>query len=77
MYTETYKEGVNRMDKLTAKAAEWLAIPNNTKKEMCSLMGITKPTLDKRLQGKSKWTFSDAKIIATLTDSTLEELTGN
>ena len=65
------------MDKLTAKAAEWLAIPNNTKKQMCSLMGITKPTLDKRLTGRSKWTFSDAKVIATLTDSTLEELAGN
>ena len=62
------------MDKLTAKAAEWLVIPSNTKKKMCSLMGITRPTLDKRLTGRSKWTFSDAKVIATLTDSTLEKL---
>lgn len=65
------------MDKLTAKAAEWLAIPNNTKKELCELMGITKPTLDKRLTNRSKWTFSDAIVIATLTGSTLEELAGN
>ena len=62
------------MERVTAKAAEWLAQPNNTKVALCEMLDITMPTLNKRLQGKSKWTFSDAKVIATLTDSTLEEL---
>lgn len=65
------------MERVTAKAAEWLAIPNHTKKELSELLGITQPTLVKRLAGKSKWTFSDARIIASLTGTTLDDLAGN
>ena len=64
------------MERVTAKAAEWLAQPNNTKVALCEILGITRPTLDKRLQGKSKWTFSDAQKIATLTGCTLNDLAG-
>ena len=64
------------MERVTAKAAEWLAIENNTKAELCERLGITMPTLNKRLQGKSKWTFSDAQKIAALTGCTLNDLAG-
>jgi hypothetical protein len=64
------------MERVTAKAAEWLAQPNNTKIALCEMLDITMPTLNKRLQGKSKWTFSDAQKIATLTGCTLNDLAG-
>lgn len=64
------------MEKVTAKAAEWIVIPGNSKQELSKVLGIARPTLDRRLTGRSQWTWVEAKKIAELTGCTPNDLAG-
>ena len=64
------------MDNVTARAATWLAIRGNQKRELAQLLGISRPTLDRRFSGQSQWRWEEALKIADLTGCTPNDLAG-
>ena len=62
------------MDRVAEKAFSWIAKKGNTKTKLARILDISRPTLDKRLDGDSQWTWDEVRIISSLTDTTLDEL---
>lgn len=62
--------------RINEKLGAWLLADEHTKAVLAKLLGISRPTLNSRLSGNSKWTWDEAVLIAELTGCTLNELAG-
>lgn len=62
------------MDRVAERALWWINQRGNTKSKLARILDISRPTLDKRLDGDSQWTWDEVRTISSLTDTTLEEL---
>lgn len=58
------------------KLGAWLLKKENTKTELAKRLGISRPTLDNRINGTSKWTWEEAVLVAEITGCTLDDLAG-
>ena len=63
-------------ERINEKLGAWLLEKEHTRAKLAKLIGISKPTLYTRLNGKSKWRWDEVLVIAELTGSTLNELAG-
>lgn len=61
---------------INEKLGAWLLVSGNTKDKLAAEIGITRPTLNGRLDGKSKWQWDEVIEIARITRTTLDELAG-
>lgn len=60
--------------RINEKLGAWLLDKSHTKAMLAKILGMSRPTLDNRLDGKSKWTWDEAIAIANLTECTLNDL---
>lgn len=49
-------------------------IPHLTKGNVADWIGISRPALDRRLKGEVDWHYDELEALATLLDTTVEEL---
>lgn len=61
---------------INEKLGAWLLVSGNTREKLADEIGITRPTLNGRLDGKSKWTWEEVIEIARITKCSLNELAG-
>lgn len=61
---------------INEKLGAWLLKSGNTREKLAEEIGITRPTLSGRLDGKSKWQFDEVVKVAQLTGCSLNELAG-
>lgn len=62
--------------RINEKIGAWLLDKEHTKAELAKLLGLSRPTLDGRLAGKSKWNWEDVVKVSEITGCTLNELAG-
>lgn len=65
---------MNRL--INEKLGAWLLKSGNTKDKLAAELGISRPTLNGRLDGKSKWQWDEVVEVARLTCCSLDELAG-
>ena len=65
---------MNRL--INEKLGAWLLKGGNTKDKLAAEIGISRPTLNGRLDGKSKWQWDEVIEVARLTCCSLDELAG-
>lgn len=63
-------------DKINEKLGAWLLKEGNTREALASAIGISRPALQNRLNGTSKWFWVEVIAVAKLTGSDLNELAG-
>ena len=63
-------------DKINEKVGAWMLIKGNTQSILADKIGITRPTLRSRLDGRSKWTWDEVTAISGLIGCSLDELAG-
>ena len=63
-------------DRINEKLGAWLLKEGNTQELLASKIGISRPTLAGRLNGKSKWNWEDVIRISQLVGVSLDELAG-
>lgn len=62
--------------RINEKLGAWLLDKRHTKAELAEILGISRPTLNDRFAGKSKWTWDEAIIVARISGCTLNDLAG-
>jgi|GEM_PF-1474084 hypothetical protein len=62
--------------RINEKLGAWLLQDGHTRQMLADEIGITRPTLNGRLSGESKWNWDEVIEVARITDSTLNELAG-
>jgi DNA-binding XRE family transcriptional regulator len=61
---------------INEKLGAWLLQAGNTREKLAAEIGITRPTLNGRLDGNSKWTWEEVIEVARITGCSLNELAG-
>lgn len=61
---------------INEKLGAWLLENGNSREKLAKEIGITRPTLNGRLNGESKWSWDEVIEIARVTGATLNELAG-
>lgn len=61
---------------INEKLGAWLLENGNSREKLAKEIGITRPTLNGRLDGKSKWYWDEVIEIARITGASLDELAG-
>lgn len=61
---------------INEKLGAWLLVNGNTREQLAESIGITRPTLQTRLNGDSEWKWGEVVKVARITGSTLDELAG-
>lgn len=61
---------------INEKLGAWLLESGNTRDKLAAEIGISRPTLNGRLDGKSKWQWDEVIEVARITGCTLNELAG-
>lgn len=61
---------------INEKLGAWLLKSGNTREKLADEIGITRPTLNGRLDGKSKWQWDEVIQVARITGCSLNELAG-
>lgn len=67
-------KGVNKLSKITEAIDGWFEYKGNTKDVLAKELGISKPTLQIRLDNPEQFSLGNAKKIAELTNHSLREL---
>ena len=63
-------------ERINEKVGAWLLEEGNTKTVLAERIGISRPALNKRLDGRAKWKWGEVVEIADLTNCSLNELAG-
>ena len=63
-------------ERINEKLGAWLLGEGHTRELLAQGIGITRPTLQTRLDGTSKWYWSEVVKVAEITNSDLNELAG-
>lgn len=61
---------------INEKLGAWLLVDGNTKNQLAAILGISRPSLNSKLAGKTPWKWDEVVTIARLTSCTLDELAG-
>ena len=61
-------------DIINEKLGAWLLANGNTRDKLADALDMSRPTLNGRLRGETEWTWKEVRNIASLTNSTLDEL---
>ena len=61
---------------INEKIGAWLLENGNTREVLADKIGITRPTLNSRLAGDSKWYWGEVVKVAEITKCSLNELAG-
>lgn len=61
---------------INEKLGAWLLQSGNTREKLAKEIGITRPTLNGRLDGKSSWQWDEVIEVARITGCSLNELAG-
>ena len=75
------KEGVipvntTRDSRINQRVGEWLLVSGNTRAILADAIGITRPTLNNRLDGTTKWTWDEVTRLSSFLGVSLNELAG-
>lgn len=60
--------------RINEKLGAWLIVNNESRENLAQRIGISKPTLNKRISGESEWKWSEVIAISQLTGTPLDEL---
>lgn len=63
------------MSAVNEKIGAWF-LEGHTRTELAKLIGISRPALNKRIEGKTKWKWSEVIKVSEITGSSLNELAG-
>jgi plasmid maintenance system antidote protein VapI len=64
------------MESINEKVGAWLLAPENSREKLADAIGITRPTLNTRLDGSSPWKFVEVIRLAQLLGTTPNDLAG-
>lgn len=59
---------------INEKLGAWLLENGNTREQLAELIGISRPALNSKISGKTKWSWEEVVRIASIVDCTLDEL---
>lgn len=62
--------------RINEKVGAWLLEEGNTRSMLAQEIGISRPVLNSRLNGSSKWSWNEVVKISQITGCTLNELAG-
>lgn len=68
------KEGIPMNDRINEKVGAWLLIEGNTRESLANAIGISRPTLNDRLDGSVKWKWEEVVRLSQLLGCSLNEL---
>lgn len=60
--------------RINEKLGAWLIVNNESRENLAQRIGISKPTLNKRISGESEWKWQEVIAISQLTGTPLDEL---
>ena len=63
-------------DRINEKLGAWMLGSGCSRSQIAKEIGISRPTLRKRLSGESEWKWEEVARIAEITDTSLNELAG-
>ena len=63
-------------ERINEKLGAWLLGEGHTRELLAQGIGITRPTLQTRLDGTSKWYWNEVVKVAEITGSSLDDLAG-
>lgn len=63
-------------DRINEKVGAWLLIDGNTRAILADAIGITRPTLNNRLDGTAKWSWDEVVRLSRYLGCSLNELAG-
>lgn len=63
-------------DRINEKIGAWLLEEGNTRSILADKIGISRPALNKRLNGQAEWKWDEVIEVAKTTGCTLNELAG-
>lgn len=63
-------------DRINEKLGAWLLEEGHTRQMLADEIGISRPTLADRLNGKAQWNWDEVIQVARVTNSSLNELAG-
>ena len=61
---------------INEKVGAWLLEDGNTRTRLAREVGISRPALNNRLNGRAKWNWDEVIEVARVTGCTLDELAG-
>lgn len=61
---------------INEKLGAWLLESGNTRDKLAAEIGISRPTLNGRLDGKSRWQWDEVVEVARIVGCSLDELAG-
>lgn len=61
---------------INEKLGAWLLESGNTRDKLAAEIGISRPTLNGRLDGKSRWQWDEVIEVARIVGCSLDELAG-
>ena len=63
-------------DIINEKLGAWLLDSSHNRQQLADEIGITRPCLRDRLNGRTKWNWDEVLRVAEITGCTLDELAG-
>ena len=63
-------------ERINEKIGAWLLEEGNSRSLLAKEIGISRPALNKRLAGSTKWNWNEVIIVAQITGTSLNELAG-
>lgn len=64
------------MDPINEKVGAWLLVNGHTRDELAAAVGITRPTLNARIDGAAPWKFAEVVKLADVLGVSLNALAG-
>lgn len=61
---------------LNEKIGAWLLKAGNSRESLAASIGVSRPSLNKKLAGSSKWTWEEVVKLSRALDCSLNELAG-
>ena len=65
-----------RVNAINEKIGAWLLKDGNTREQLAKELDMTRPTLNGRIEGKSKWLWNDVVKLSRVVGCSLNELAG-
>lgn len=63
------------MGSINVRVAAWLLEQGHTKEKLAGLLKMSTTTLDKKINGKTEWTWTQAQALSTILGCSLDDLT--
>ena len=68
------RKGQEMQQRINEKLGAWLLVDGNTREKLANALGISRQSLNKRINGTAQWYWNEVVKVAQLTGCTLDDL---